>query len=166
MNILIRPAQGAADMAAAATLFRRYVDWLGVDLDFQDFEAELAGLPGLYRPPGGDLLLAVRPGVGLGMGLGDAVGCVAVKPLPKLGPGICEMKRLYVLPEAQGGGLGRRLAEAIIERARELGHRTMVLDTLDRLTAAIALYERLGFADCPPYYANPLPGVRYMQRAL
>lgn len=144
------------DMAAVRTLFREYEAFLDVDLCFQSFEAELAGLPGKYAPPQGALLMGVDPS---GRGREKIVGCVALRRLEK---GICEMKRLYVRPEGRHSGLGRQLANRVISIAREIGYAAMYLDTLDRLTAAIRLYRSLGFRETAPYYANPLPGVVYL----
>ncbi|MCU0334985.1 MAG: GNAT family N-acetyltransferase [Chitinophagaceae bacterium] len=154
-SILIRPADTAGDLAAARQLFLAYHQFLGEDLCFQSFDAELAGLPGKYAAPEGCLLLAWQGT--------QAVGCVAMRPLQ---PGIAEMKRLYVLPGAQGNGLGRQLAMAVIAAARRAGYQYMVLDTLERLTPALRLYQSLGFTSAPAYYSNPLPGVVYLQLAL
>lgn len=154
-SILIRPADTAGDLAAARQLFLAYHEFLGEDLCFQSFEAELASLPGQYAAPAGALLLAWQGP--------RAVGCVAMRP--KL-PGTAEMKRLYVLPEAQGTGLGRQLADAILAAARQAGYQHMVLDTLERLRPALGLYRSMGFENCAAYYDNPLPGVVYLQLAL
>jgi ribosomal protein S18 acetylase RimI-like enzyme len=149
-------ATSADDLAAARRLFRAYADWLAVDLGFQDFERELATLPGAYGPPQGRLLLAK---VG-----GEAAGCVALRPLE---PGICEMKRLWVEPGFAGAGLGRELALAIIQAARDAGYQRMRLDTMPaRMPAAQHLYGTLGFREIPPYYDNPLDGVVMLELAL
>jgi putative acetyltransferase len=149
-------ATGPDDLAAAQRLFRAYADWLAVDLCFQDFERELATLPGAYAPPQGRLLLA-RVG-------GEAAGCVAMRPLE---PGICEMKRLWVEPGFAGFGLGRELALAIIQAAREAGYERMRLDTMPaRMPAAQHLYRTLGFVEIAPYYHNPLGGVVMLELAL
>ncbi|HWH55725.1 MAG TPA: GNAT family N-acetyltransferase [Gaiellaceae bacterium] len=139
-------------MADARALFLEYAESLGFDLGFQDFEAELRGLPGEYAPPGGVLLLARVAK--------EAVGCVGLRPLA---PETCEMKRLYVRPEARAGGAGRALAEAVIEVGRELGYRRMRLDTVPTMTAARALYRSLGFREIEPYRFNPIPGTSFME---
>ncbi len=153
----LAPVRHAPEITAAASLFREYVDWLGIDLSFQGFEAELASLPGKYAPPAGELLLACAPA-------GDALGCVAVRPLD--GPTVCEMKRLYVRPAARGLGIGTALVAAIITSAQELGYAEMRLDTLPAMAEAFALYERFGFAQIPAYYHNPVPGTVYLGKRL
>ena len=137
------------------SLFREYEKFLAVDLCFQNFEQELAQLPGKYAPPDGALLLAMEQS--------SPAGCVAVRKLEK---DACEMKRLFVRPEHRGKDIGRLLAVRIIDHAKLLGYRVMRLDTLDRLTEAVRLYESLGFKQIPPYYANPLPGVLYWELKL
>jgi ribosomal protein S18 acetylase RimI-like enzyme len=149
-------ASSPDDLAAARRLFRAYADWLAVDLCFQNFEQEVATLPGAYAPPQGRLLLAK---VG-----GEAAGCVALRPLE---PGICEMKRLWVEPGFAGAGLGRDLALAIIQTARDTGYERMRLDTMPaRMPAAQHLYGTLGFVEIAPYYHNPLDGVVMLELAL
>ena len=148
----ILPADSAADVETARELFREYEQAIGVDLCFQGFAEELAGLPGAYAPPGGRLLLAIEGG--------EAAGCIALR---RLGDSACEMKRLYVRPGFRGSGLGRRLAETVIEAARELGYERMRLDTLPSMVEAKVLYESLGFREIEPYYENPTPGVRYLE---
>jgi len=156
-DYVIRDAQGASDIAAARRLFEEYAASIGVDLCFQHFAEELAGLPGDYSPPRGSLLIATH---------GEhAVGCAALRPLTG-DDAIGEMKRLYVEPRGRGSGLGRRLAQAVIERARTIGYRELKLDTLADMTEARALYASLGFRDCAPYYDNPLPGVTYLSLSL
>jgi ribosomal protein S18 acetylase RimI-like enzyme len=147
----IRPASFPADLERVRGLFREYAAGLGVDLCFQGFEAELAGLPGKYAPPRGRLLLA-EDGSGL-------LGCVALRPLSDE---IGEAKRLYVRPAARGLGAGRRLWDTLIAEARAIGYRRLVLDTLPSMTAAIRLYESFGFRDVEPYCANPVPGARFL----
>jgi ribosomal protein S18 acetylase RimI-like enzyme len=155
-GISIRPAV-AADLPAVAALFREYAAALGVDLCFQGFEAELAGLPGAYAAPAGALLIAVSAA-------DEAIGCVGVRGLAD--PGTCEMKRLYARPGARGAGVGRALAEAAIEAAGGLGYARMCLDTLPAMAAAQGLYRSLGFRAVPPYYESPLGGTIFMQKSL
>src|SRR5262249_53185657 len=148
-------ATAPGQIEAVRALFIEYAEWLQVDLCFQQFDAELAELPGAYGVPAGVLLLAVE---------GDfPVGCAGVRPIET---GICEMKRLYIRPDWRKQGAGRALAQAAIEAGRRLDYRTMRLDTLRRMIAANELYESLGFRDIPAYYANPLEGARYMELAL
>lgn len=145
------PAETAADLAAVKELFLEYAAWLNEDLCFQGFDEEMAGFPALY-----DVLL-------LGKVAGAPAGAVGVK---RFGEADCEMKRLYCRPQFQGIGLGRALAEASVAAARELGYRSMKLDTLSRLTAAVGLYRSMGFQEISPYYDNPLPNVLYMEMRL
>ena len=147
----IRAARSAQDIEQTRALFMEYARWLGVDLCFQDFSAELASLPGAYAPPRGRLLLAGAPGA--------AFGCIALRPLDD---DAGEVKRMYVQPARRGEGWGRRLALEAIAQARAAGYRELKLDTLARLGPARALYSELGFRECAPYYANPLPDVLYM----
>lgn len=146
-------------LAAAAEIFREYAGQLGVDLCFQGFEAELAALPGDYAAPAGALLLATVDG--------RVAACGAMRPLPESdATDACEMKRLYVRPAFRRWGLGRRLAQALLDRARAHGYSNMLLDTLDEMEAARGLYESLGFVEVPPYYFNPLPGAHYLRADL
>ena len=137
-------------------ILREYAAGLGVDLCFQDFEGELAALPGEYVPPNGALLLAL---------VGDEVaGCGALRPLPDADyANACEMKRLYVRPAFRRFGLGRILAQALIDAAIQAGYSTMLLDTLDDMEAARGLYASLGFEEIPPYYFNPIAGAHYLK---
>jgi len=151
----IEPVNGEADLADVRALFREYADALGVDLGFQGFEAELAGLPGDYAPPRGRLLIARESG--------RAVGCAALRPL---GPDVCEAKRLYVRPEARGTGLGRQLTDALIAEARAIGYGRLRLDTLPGMTQAIALYRSLGFRVIAPYRYNPIEGTLFLEKDL
>jgi ribosomal protein S18 acetylase RimI-like enzyme len=152
---VIRQADSSADVATARALFEEYQKSLGFSLCFQNFDAELAGLPGAYAPPSGRLLLAFE---------GDApAGCIALK---KIGEDICEMKRLWVKPAFRGTGLGRRLAEEVLREAWRVGYRRVRLDTLPSMTAAQALYLSLGFLDIPPYNDHPIEGTRFMEAIL
>jgi ribosomal protein S18 acetylase RimI-like enzyme len=151
----IRPADIPRELDPVRALLREYERGVGVDLCFQDFDRELAGLPGDYAPPRGALLVAEVEGA--------IAGCVALRPLEGDG---CEMKRLFARPAARGHGLGRALTMAIIEEARRLGYTRMRLDTLPSMREAIALYGRLGFRDIAPYRHNPVAGTRYLELAL
>jgi len=142
----------AEDVQSVSDLFQGYAASLLVDLGYQDFAAELAGLPGKYAEPKGALLLACD-------NAGAPLGCIALRPLDE---DVCEMKRLFLKPEARGLGLGRALAEAIIAAARDRGYRELRLDTLPSMTSAIALYEGLGFERIAPYYAPTPDGTVFM----
>ena len=152
---LIEP-DSAELLDATRTIFREYAEGLGVDLCFQNFEAELAALPGEYSAPAGALLLAFVDG--------QLAGCGAMRALPDADyADACEMKRLYVRRAFRGFGLGRQLAQALIDRALQAGYSNMLLDTLDDMEAARGLYEALGFEEIPPYYFNPIPGAHYLR---
>ena len=148
---------GAAEHTdAARELIREYADSLDVDLCFQQLDAELADLPGEYVAPAGALLVAMVDG--------QPAGCGAIRALPDVDyPNACEMKRLFVRPAFRRFGLGRLLAQALIEQAEQLGYSTLLLDTLDDMEAARGLYAELGFEEIPPYYYNPLPGAHYLK---
>jgi putative acetyltransferase len=146
-------AQSPEQVFATRELFLEYAQSLGFSLCFQSFDKELAGLPGDYAPLDGRLLLATHEGT--------PAGCVA---LHKLGPGICEMKRLYVRPQFRGKGLGRALAERIIADARQIGYTQLRLDTVEPIMrAAVAMYRQLGFREIAPYRENPVAGALYME---
>jgi GNAT superfamily N-acetyltransferase len=150
----IRPAR-PDDMADVRAMMREYVDWIGLDLAFQEIDAELDGLPGEYAPPRGALLVTAD---------GDRLaGMIALRPL---GAEVCEMKRLYVRPAARGRGLARQLILRILDEARRLNHAEVRLDTLPMMGGAQALYEALGFIDIPPYYDTPIETTRFMSRRL
>jgi putative acetyltransferase len=145
------PAAGAIDIREVRLLFEEYAASLNFSLCFQDFDRELAELPGAYRPPAGRLLLARVGGI--------VAGCVALRPIEN---DACEMKRLFVRPAFHGQGLGRQLVVAVIAGARAAGYTTMKLDTVPSMEAAQRLYASLGFRDIPPYRENPIAGARYM----
>ena len=141
---------------ATRALFGEYAQAMGIDLCFQNFDAELAGLPGDYASPQGALLLAF---------VGDELaGCGGFRPLPDSDyANACEMKRLFVRGAFRGHGLGRLLAQTLIDQASQAGYSAMLLDTLDEMESARGLYESLGFVEVPPYYYNPLPGAHYLK---
>lgn len=150
------PAEGDEAVAAVRELFGEYASSLGIDLCFQNFERELATLPGEYAPPHGALLLALVDG--------EPAGCVAMRPLPESDhANACEMKRLYVRRAFRRFGLGRLLAQQLMDLATQAGHSCVLLDTLDDMEAARGLYASLGFFEIPPYYFNPIPGAHYLK---
>jgi GNAT superfamily N-acetyltransferase len=148
----ITAAHQQPQLGEIRSLFREYADSLGFDLDFQEFDREMASLPGEYAPPAGRLLLARCDH--------EAAGCVALRPFAE---DACEMKRLYVRPAFRRSGAGRLLAVRIIEEARFIGYARMLLDTVPWMHAAIALYQSLGFRPVPPYRFDPIPGAQFMQ---
>lgn len=152
---VIKTVVAGPDLEAVRALFREYADWVRVDLSFQQFAEELAGLPGDYAEPGGVLLLGVVAG--------EAAGCVAVR---RWDTEACEMKRLFVPERQRGRGLGEDLARAAIDWSRRAGYARMLLDTLPSMTGAQRLYAQLGFREIPPYRFNPVAGTRFMELAL
>jgi putative acetyltransferase len=152
----IAQAESASQIAQARELFLEYAQSLGFSLCFQNFDKELAGLPGDYTPPEGRLLLAEYEG--------QLAGCVA---LHKLEAGICEMKRLYLRQQFRGKRLGRLLADRIIAEARQIGYERMRLDTVEPVMKdAVVMYRKIGFCEIPPYCSNPIAGALYMELLL
>jgi ribosomal protein S18 acetylase RimI-like enzyme len=150
----IRPA-GATDIPEVRAMLKEYVEWIGLDLAFQEIDAELAGLPGEYVPPRGALFVAIDDARHLAM--------IALRPIH--GP-VGEMKRLYVRPEARGRGLARQLIDRLCDEAKRLGYAELRLDTLPMMGDAQALYEAYGFVDIAPYYETPIAGTRFMSKKL
>ncbi|HEY0857270.1 MAG TPA: GNAT family N-acetyltransferase [Albitalea sp.] len=146
-------------LAATREIFREYAQSLDVDLCFQNFDAELASLPGEYAEPSGCLLLAFVDSA--------LAGCGALRGMTDADyANACEMKRLYVRPAFRRFGLGRVLAQALLDEAQRLGYSEVLLDTLDDMEAARSLYASLGFEEIPPYYYNPIPGAHYLKATL
>lgn len=178
-DIVLLPPVEAHELDATRAVFAEYASTLGIDLGFQNFAEELVALPGDYAEPRGVLLLALveasdavaaaerHSGLVLRMADGRpavVAGCCALRPLDTADdPNSAEMKRLYVRPAFRGLGLGRRLAEAILDAARSAGYACVLLDTLDDMESARTLYEDLGFTEVPPYYHNPIPGSHYLK---
>lgn len=148
-------AQTLEEIAIVRELFREYQTQVGIDLCFQGFAAEVVGLPGDYAPPTGRLFLATQDS--------KPLGCVALRKLDAIR---CEMKRLFVRPEARGLRLGRALVDRVLAEAHAIGYEEIVLDTLPSMVEAQRMYERLGFRDIPPYRENPVPGARYLAKRL
>jgi ribosomal protein S18 acetylase RimI-like enzyme len=158
MPVLLTP-QSATELDALRGLFTEYANSLDIDLSFQNFEQELSELPGDYTAPNGALFMALVNE--------QPAGCCALRPLDTSDyANACEMKRLYVRPAFRKLGLGRVLTEAILEAARISGYDHVLLDTLDDMEAARALYEELGFVEIPPYYHNPVSGAHYLMAKL
>ena len=154
--IHITRAEAPKDIEAVKALFIEYAESLDFELCFQDFDHEMATFPAKYTPPEGGLLLARDEA-------GEAVGAVG---LWRLGDGICEMKRLYARPASRGKSVGRKLAQAIVGMARDLGYRRMRLDTLPSMVAARKLYETVGFRETRAYTVNPIAGALFMELEL
>jgi GNAT superfamily N-acetyltransferase len=153
--VKIVPAQSGEPIETVRALFREYADSLGVDLCFQDFERELAGLPGDYASPAGRLYLALEEE--------NPTGCVGLR---KISGEICELKRLYVRPLFRGKGVGRRLVLEAVKDARRIGYQRMRLDTLPSMKRAQELYLSMGFKRIPPYRVNPVPGADFLELEL
>ncbi|MEG0199526.1 MAG: GNAT family N-acetyltransferase [Comamonas sp.] len=155
---LLNPTQ-PEEMHQVRQIFREYADSLSIDLEFQGFESEIADLPGEYASPRGQLLLACVDGA--------LAGCCGLRPLDDCDyPNAAEMRRLFVRKPFRGFGLGRQLAEAMLDAARQAGYDHVLLDTLDEMESARALYVDLGFEPIEPYYHNPLQGAHYLKVAL
>lgn len=158
-DIRLVPADMARSFEPAREILREYADSLAIDLCFQDFDTELANMPGDYAPPGGRLLLAY---------VGDQLaGCGGLRALTDVDyANACEMKRLFVRPAFRHFGLGRTIAEAVVDEARRAGYSVVLLDTLDEMESARGLYATLGFEEVAPYYYNPIPGAHYLKMEL
>jgi ribosomal protein S18 acetylase RimI-like enzyme len=154
----IQPGRSASQLAIIQQLFKAYASSLNLDLSFQDFSTELNNLPGKYSPPSGELLLALNSE-------SEPIGCVGLRPL-KPEEGSCEMKRLYILPEGRGMGIGKALVQAAIDTARALGYGEIKLDTLPSMVEAITLYRKAGFVETEAYYDTPIGGTVFMVRRL
>lgn len=164
VDTLVRPAGSDDDYRSARELFVEYATWLDIDLCFQGFNEELDTLPGKYAPPNGRLFLAFAESGGKQR----AAGCVAIRPL-QIGATStsAELKRLWVRDAFRGLGLGQALTGAALDVARDIGYRSIKLDTLPQIMPnAVAMYRSFGFVECDPYYHNPVPGTMYMERAL
>ncbi|KAK4629586.1 Acetyltransferase [Fulvia fulva] len=153
-SFTIDPVTTKEDLTATISLFKSYTQWLNLDLSFQEFDSEMSNMPGKYTPPTGALFLAR-------MANGEPVGCVGLRALSSART--CEMKRLYVDPKGRGLGLGKALAERVIDEAKRLGYDAMMLDTLGHMTAALALYRELGFEEVQAYYETPLEGTVFLR---
>ncbi|MDX6611137.1 MAG: hypothetical protein QOD75_323 [Blastocatellia bacterium] len=149
-------AESRLHISQARALFEEYAAWLGFNLCFQNFDQELANLPGAYAPPDGRLLLAFVED--------QLTGCIALR---KIEESVCEMKRLFVRADFRGEGLGRTLVDAIIEEARQIGYQRMRLDTIPmKMKSAIDIYRSMGFKEIGAYYENPVPGALFMELEL
>jgi len=156
----IVPALSEETLSQARNLFREYATMPGVAPCIEDFEKEVASLPGAYSPRSGRLLLAIQEIAG---SPGEAIGCAALR---KLVPDACEMKRLYVRPAFRGQGAARELVKELITEARSIGYQRMLLDTLPSMKEAHKLYRTLGFREIPAYQKNPIPGAFFFELAL
>lgn len=155
-NVVIRAAQSPEDFELARELFDEYARNLSIELALEDFEKEPNGLPGEYAWPTGCVMLAFIDE--------QLAGCCALRPLATSDySNASEMKRLYVRKLFRGFGLGRGLAHAVMEAAQVAGYSCILLDTLDEMDAARALYEELGFYEVAPFYYNPYPGAFFLK---
>ncbi|WFE92129.1 GNAT family N-acetyltransferase [Roseibium porphyridii] len=156
-SITISPVESARDLDTVKDLFRAYVDWLDIDLSYQGFEEELAGMPGKYAPPKGALFLAKDE-------TNAILGCVGLRAFDE--NGACEMKRLYVLPKGRGRGVGAGLVERVLDAAVTAGYSEMLLDTLPSMSGAIKLYKAAGFVEVPAYYSTPIEETIFFKKDL
>ncbi|EXF85325.1 hypothetical protein CFIO01_02539 [Colletotrichum fioriniae PJ7] len=168
-SVIIRQAINPADMTAAKKCFEAYTKWLDEDISFQNYTEELSGLPGKYSSPSGALLLAVDSTSG------EILGCIAMRPLSleshylrnrRPDARYCEVKRLFVYPEARGKRVARLLVREVLRRAEEQQYDEALLDTMAKMQAAVRLYASEGFEETSPYYYNPLNGALYMSKRL
>ncbi len=158
-NARLQSPVSRSELISVRTLFEEYAAALNVDLCFQNFSEELDALPGEYGAPRGALVLVTVDG--------QIAGCCAMRPLDTVDySNACEMKRLYVRPNYRGLQLGRMLAENILDLSRQAGYDCILLDTLDDMESARALYQELGFEEIPPYYFNPIAGAHYLRAKL
>lgn len=155
----IVPVRTTVDLEATIELFRKYARSLDIDLAFQAFEDELAGMPGKYSPPNGELLLARNT-------QGEPIGCVGLRVLGSSDKRCCEMKRLYTLPNVRGIGVGQALVDTILHIARELGYEEIKLDTLPSMESALSLYRKVGFRETEAYYDTPIQGTVFLAYSL
>ncbi|MEP4770965.1 MAG: GNAT family N-acetyltransferase [Roseibium sp.] len=155
--IQIASAETLGDLNEIKRMFRAYVAWLDIDLTYQGFEEELAGLPGKYSEPTGALFLAKN-------NEGISLGCVGLRPMSE--DGVCEMKRLYVLPDGRAMGVGAALIETVVTAARSAGYQRMLLDTLPTMTSAIKLYTKAGFKEISAYYDTPIKETVFFEKVL
>lgn len=155
-TLVITSVRASEDLAVIKDLFTAYTKWLNIDLTYQNFEAELALLPGQYSPPHGLLLLARSTSSN------EPLGCVALRPL--FPPDCAEMKRLYVTPEGRGTGVGKALIMEVMRVARGAGYKEVKLDTLQHMTTAIGIYKSLGFVECEKYYETPMEDTVFLKK--
>lgn len=151
-SLKLIPAETEEHLLIVRELFVEYAESLGFDLGFQDFQDELADLPGDYAQPKGALMLAIYEG--------EIAGCVGMR---RFAEGVCEMKRMYVRPEFRGRSIGRAMSQAMIEAAKRAGYKTMRLDTLSTMVEAISIYRSQGFKTIEPYRCNPIEGAVYLE---
>ena len=158
-NVQLHSPRSLSELESVRALFVEYASALNIDLCFQNFSQELEALPGEYTAPRGALVIVLVDG--------QPAGCCAMRPLDAVDyTNACEMKRLYVRPSYRGMQMGRMLAESILDLSRQAGYDSILLDTLDDMESARALYQELGFEEIPPYYFNPIAGAHYLRAKL